>query len=359
VSGGEVIARATGKSVEDLKKLLGPRTQRARVVYEACRQGWAVHDLLAGWGHEVIMADSTRVRQMGIGAHGRKNDDIDAETLARACEENRVPRAHVLSPHRRELRIEIGVRRALVEGRSNMIVTARGILRALGVKVPSCEAENFVKTVEKTEMSAEQRARVTPLLEMIRAYDVQLPQVDEKLVKLAAQEPVIQQLATVPGVGLIVAGSFVSVIDEAGRFGSAHKVESYLGLVPKESTSGGKGKQRLGAITKQGNSYLRSLLVQAAWCIMRLRDPHDPLKLWADAVAGRRGRKVAAVALARRLCGILWAIWRDGTVYDPTGHARESATGLVRQAAATGVQAAAMRKAAAKLSNRVTKSTAT
>ena len=129
--------------------------------------------------------------------------------------------------------------------------------------------------------------------------------------------------------GAVVAASFISVVDEADRFRHAHQLESYIGLVPGENSSG--SKRRLGAITKEGNSYLRALLVQAAWNILRTKGD-DPLKSWATKVAARRGKKVAVVALARRLVGVLWAMWRDGADYDPRALAREGARGL-RQAA--------------------------
>ena len=125
-------------------------------------------------------------------------------------------------------------------------------------------------------------------------------------------EPVIERLTTAPGVGLIVASAFVSVVDDAKRFADAHQVESYLGLVPRENSSG--GKRRLGSITKHGNGYMRALLVQSASSILRVGDPDDPLRRWGRTLVERRGRKIAVVAIARRLSGILWAMWkRDAT----------------------------------------------
>jgi transposase len=105
------------------------------------------------------------------------------------------------------------------------------------------------------------------------------------------QEPVIAQLMTAPGVGMVVAAAMVATLDSAGRFEHAHQVESYLGLVPREDSTGDPHQRRLGAISKQGNSSTRALLVQAAWCILRLRDPNDPLKHWGEAVAQRRGKR--------------------------------------------------------------------
>ncbi len=143
---------------------------------------------------------------------------------------------------------------------------------------------------------------------------MQLFTVEQRLATLSAQEPIIAQLTTTPGVGRIVAASFVSVIDDAHRFRNAHQVESYVGLVPSEDSSG--GKRRIGAVSKKGNSNLRALLVQSAWVILRSPNRVDPLHQWARATAQRRGRRMAVVAVARKLAGLLWAMWRDGTAYD-------------------------------------------
>jgi transposase len=176
---------------------------------------------------------------------------------------------------------------------------------------------------------------------------VQLAAVEQRLDQLCAAEPVVAQLTTTPGVGPIVAASFVSVIDAAQRFRSAHQVESYLGLVPSEDTTG--GKRRLGSISKQGNSYLRALLVQAAWTILRQSARTDPLQRWALAIAERRGKRIAVVALARRLAGVLWAMWRDSTVYEPELAAKSGARGLRKAAQSMELRAAALERAAVKV----------
>jgi hypothetical protein len=150
--------------------------------------------------------------------------------------------------------------------------------------------------------------------------------VDDELAAVSAGEPAIRLLTTAPGVGTVVAAAFVSVVDEAKRFRKGHQLQSYLGLVPCESTTG--GKRRLGSISKQGNSYMRALLVQAAWTILRSTDLSDPLRLWGQQVAGRRGKQVAVVAVARRLAAVLWAMWRDGTVYDKQHLAAQGIRGL-------------------------------
>jgi len=96
-------------------------------------------------GNDVVLVDTTRSRRLGIGQHGRKTDRIDAEVLALALERGAIPMAHVLSPHRRELRRWLGVRRALVESRANLVTTCRGLAREQGVVLPKCTAPMFTR----------------------------------------------------------------------------------------------------------------------------------------------------------------------------------------------------------------------
>jgi transposase len=346
LSHGQVIQRATVSDIESLRDLLGPKKPKAKVVIEACREAWHVHDLLVEWGNEVVLADTTRRKRVGIGEHGRKNDRIDAEKLARALEEGRIPPAHVLSPSRRELRRVLGVRRALVETRAQWVTTVRGLLREQGYRIASCKTENFAAQVRKQRPPAETWQLIEPLMVLLESIEPQIASTEERLACLCTREPIIAALTTAPGVGTVVAAAFVSVVDEANRFASAHQVESYIGLVPNENTSG--GKQRLGAISKQGNKYLRALLVQAAWTIVRSSDKSDPLFLWVTKLIKRRSKRIAVVALARRLVGVLWAMWRDGTVYDPKHLAEQGVRGLRGAVQTLEEQTAALAKAVRK-----------
>jgi transposase len=345
----QVVERGSVEGIARLARWLGPNTPPARVAFEAGRDAWAMHDQLQAWGHEPLMIDTTRARQMGIGQHKRKTDRVDAETIARALGAGRIPRAHVLSLHRRQLRQQLSVRRALVETRAQYAVTIRGLARAAGKRLPACNPENLPSVLGAAQLDEQTRLLAEPLVTMLGELSPQIVQVEAKLRQLCAEEPVIQRLGTAPGVGLIVAAAFVSVIDDASRFGSAHEVEAYLGLVPSEDSS---GKRRLGAITKQGNSYVRALLVESAWCIFRLRDADEPLKRWAEGIKARRGSRTAVVAVARRLAGVLWAMWRDGTAYNPTKLGQATADGLSRHARALGAEAEQQRAAVARTGNR-------
>jgi len=346
VTKGEVVQRGTVTVLESLRTLLGPEQPTAVVAIEACREAWYVHDLLTSWGNRVVLVDTTRSKQIGVGRHGRKTDRLDAEALARALERGGIPLAHVLSPERRELRRILGIRRALVETRAQLTTTVRGLAREQGAKLRQPKPEGFAEHVRKTVCDKALLQILEPLLKTQDVVSREIEVVEAEVARLSASEPIIQHLCTVPGVGPVVAASFVSVVDEAKRFDHAHQLESYLGLVPSENSSG--GKRRVGSITKKGNSYLRAVLVQASWSLLRSANTDDPLRCWTEAVAARRGKRIAIIALARRLSGTLWALWRDHSVYDPQRLGRSSARGLRSSAEHIQFQADALERASRK-----------
>ena len=349
ITDGGVIQRGVLAGLSQLQRRLGPETPPARVAFEACREGWYVADRLTAWGHEAVMVDTTRVKQLGIGQHGRKNDRIDAEVLATALLSGRIPQAHILSPARQKLRLVLSVRRSLVETRAQYITSVRGLVRARGGHVPSCQTHDFLDRLHEVTLDEQAQQLIEPLRASLEVLGRQIAELDLAIEELCDQEPVIRRLMTVPCIGSVVAAAFVSVIDEAGRFRNAHQVESYLGLVPSEDSTG--GRRRLGAISKAGNSYVRSLLVEVSWTLLRKKD--DPLARWARQLARRRGLRIAVVALARRLAGVLWAIWRDGTVYDPHEVGLKSAEGVSRHARERDFQAQALRSAGDKAARRL------
>jgi transposase len=151
---------------------------------------------------------------------------------------------------------------------------------------------------------------------LVPALNAEIAGADRRLQALATGSTVVTRLATVPGIGPITALACVAALDDVARFRSAHEVEAYLGLVPSEYRSG--DRRLRGRITKRGDVRTRWLLVEAAWRIMRSPDPGvGALKAWGEQLARRRGKAIAAVAIARRLAGILYALWRDKTEYRP------------------------------------------
>ena len=354
VHDGKVVEQAGVASLDELKSRIGAGTPPARIGFEASREAWHVHDLLKTWGHDPRIVDTTRLKLIGVGQHGRKNDALDAECIARAVDEGRLPEAHLLSPERRELRKKLSVRQALVETRAQYVTTIRGMLRAEGVLLPSYAAHTFLDHLQAAPLPESTRVLVAPLSVSAIAIEEQLAHVDDELEAIARHDPLIQLCATAPGVGLIVAATFLSVVDDPRRFQSAHAVSAYLGLVPSESTTGGPSKRRLGSITKQGNVHARAMLVQAAWALLRSgrQSADDPIRVWGLRLAKRRGKQIAAIAVARRLAGVLWAMCRDGTFYSSEEQAAASAAGVRRRIADDAEHAEALEKALYKIHRR-------
>jgi transposase len=224
--------------------------------------------------------------------------------------------AHRLSDGQRHVRAQLAVRDALVRTRTRGIALSRALLRQHGYVVPTGGAETFGRRVVALGVPGRLLSQVGPLLALMRTVNAQLAYCEAEIGHVSEQDPRVRRLRTAPSIGPVTAAAFVATLDEARRFRQAHQVEAYLGLVPGEWSTG-EG-QRRGRITKTGNTRMRWLLIQAALSIMRLRDPRAAgLRAWARRIAARRGRAVAAVALARRLAGILWAMLRDDATYDP------------------------------------------
>ena len=134
----------------------------------------------------------------------------------------------------------------------------------------------------------------------------------------AASDPQVQRLQTAPMVGPVTAVAIVAALDTPARFASAAHVTSYLGLVPREDSSG--ERQRRGPETRSAHPAVRALLVQTAWRVWRSTTPAlAALRAWAQHVAGRRGKRLAIVALARRLMRMLFAMWRAGRPFVAAG----------------------------------------
>jgi len=200
--------------------------------------------------------------------------------------------------------------------RVRAINVIRAVLRREGLRVRSGSSETFRRRLAEVAVSKPVAADIKPLVKLLGQIEKQLAAADEKLTSYAQRDRVARRLCGVVGVGPVTAAAYVSVIDDPHRFCDARQVASYVGLVPGERSSG--EQQHRGRITKAGNSRVRSLLVEAGWTVLRGRSPAmAPLRAWGERIAVRRGKRIAAVAVARRLARILYALWRDGVDYKP------------------------------------------
>jgi hypothetical protein len=148
-----------------------------------------------------------------------------------------------------------------------------------------------------------------------RPLNEQIAAADRRIAALTNEDASVALLTSAPSISPITAAAIVATIDDVTRFRSAHQFEAFLGVVPGERSSG--ETRRIGRITKAGNARARYLLVEAGWRILRAKDVEtEALRTWAMGIAARRGKRVAVVALARRLAGILYAMCRDQRPYD-------------------------------------------
>src|SRR5262245_5804461 len=312
---GEVVEQRIRTEPERFAAVLGPGP-RARVLMEASTDSEWVARCLETLGHEVIVADPNFAPMYATRSRKVKTDRRDARALAEACLRGAYRRAHRLSDPQRHVRGRLLVRDAVVRTRTRYISLIRALLRQYGYRVPSGSAENFIARVQALSLPGRLLSVIAPLLALLHPLNRQLAYSDATIERLAGQDPRVPRLRSVPCIGPVTAAAFLAAIDDAQRFRHAHQLEAYLGLVPREDSSG--ETQRRGPITKAGHARTRWLLIQAAVSILRRHPPRaDELRTWALRIGDRRGKQVAVVALARRLAGILYALLRDGTVFEP------------------------------------------
>jgi transposase len=318
---GEIVLETTWRT-DQLQELLseyGP----SRVVIETCAEAFAVAERVKALGHDVRVVPATLVRQLGVGARGIKTDVRDARALSEVSCRIELPTVHIPKPVSRDIRAVAGLRDALVRSRTLLINTVRGWLRTQLVRLPRGSKYTFAARVRTTLLARPEGmpAGIERQLVVIEELIKQVRAADEEIKGIAENNPTCRLLMTAPGVGALTAVYFTTVVDEVERFGGAQAVESYLGLTPGEHSSSTR-ESRTG-ITKAGSGQVRRVLVQACWSAW-VHAPKDPLVEWAQQVGKRRGPKVAVVAMARKLAGILYAMWRDGREYD--GRLAASAT---------------------------------
>lgn len=295
----------------------------SRVIVETCAEAFRVADLAHQLGHERRVVPATLVRSLGVGERGIKSDKRDARKLSEVSCRVDLPSVHVPSSDSRQLKTRLGMRDSLVASRTMLINTVRGWMRAEALTIPK-SADAFTRRVREA-IADVLPSYVECQLKMIDALSEHIDQADKELLQHARSHDVCPRLMSMPGIGSITALHFVAVLDDVSRFKGAHDVEAYLGLTPGQDSS--SSRERTTGITKAGSPALRRCLVQAAWAARRARGRH-PMVDWSLEVEKRRGKRVAIVAFARKLAGILFALWRDGSLYSPKHAARASVTTL-------------------------------
>ena len=299
----------------------------AQVLLEACGSAHHWGREAARCGHRVKLlhpADVARYRD------GNKTDRADAKALLEAARNKDLTPVPVKSVEQQAVMALHRIRQGYLGTRTARINALRGHLRELGHTIP----------VGARRVTLEARAALTDetvpeflkhalfeLIAEIRSLEEKAESVRTSLMVLASDMPDAQRLMTVPGIGVLTATAMVALVGDIHRFRSGRHFASWLGLTPREHSSG--TSRRLGSITRKGNSYLRMLLIHGARSALRagnVLDQPDDLRVWAKEVAIRHGHNVAAVALANKLARVCWRTWCDGRDFARREPRREGQT---------------------------------
>jgi len=319
---GEVVQEASVATTPTALVQLFGAAAASRVALEVGTHSPWVSRLLSRLGHEVIVANPRQLKL--ITESSRKNDKVDAKTLARLARID----PELLRPirHRGEKAhmhlIQIRVRAGLVEVRTALVNTLRGLAKSMGDRVPQCDPDALDQT-RLQELPPPLRTALEPLVEQIESLTDRIQECEGKLEQIARSEyPETTLLKQVFGVGTLIALTFVLTVEDRERFSKSREVGCYVGLRPRRSQSGQSDPQL--RITKEGDRYLRQMLVQGAHRILSPRAPDTDLKRWGRKLCergGRNAKKRAVVAVARKLAILLHRLWATGEVYEPLRNA--------------------------------------
>jgi transposase len=325
---------STPAAIHDLlAPLSGADPASVLVVMETCDTAGWVHDIAVALGLSVAIANPsneawrwTRVK--------RKTDRDDALKLARMADRNELPTVHMPSPQQRQRRRLVHHRRVLVQRRTQVknqvrsVYSQQGLLLPRGskcwTKIGIAQIKVEARSLSRCSVDELWRGRLHVELQLLAALNKQIALVDKRLDALAADDPRAKLLQSVPGVGPRLAETVLVHLDDPHRFTSAAAVGSYAGLVPKQFESG--TMKRAGRITRRGPALLRGMLTEVAWMVY-MRSP------WARAFVQRvsRGMKsrkrIAIVALARKLLVRLWAMLRDNQPWREPGESNSGGSG--------------------------------
>ncbi|MHC4564046.1 MAG: IS110 family RNA-guided transposase [Planctomycetota bacterium] len=286
----------------------------------------------AGWVHDVVrQVDNVEIEVANPTHEGwrwrhvkRKTDRLDALKLARLSAVGQLPQVHMPSRAVRERRALIRYREQLIARRTRIKNTIRSLLHRQGRAMPSGHRAWTQASLETLRSLSRQwsqvevedlwRATLGEELDALEQVAQRLARVEAKLNTMGRQDAGTRLLQTIPGVGPRLAETIVAVIDDPHRFATGRQVAAYAGLTPRQFQSG--QMDRSGRISKQGNGLLRKLLVEVGWLMLRY-NPHLAA-FYRRVCRGSRGRrKIAVVAVARKLLVTAWAMLRDGRCWSP------------------------------------------
>jgi len=308
---GEIVQRRLPNDAERLARFFGQLPPQTPIAIEASGTWWWLVDLLEQLGHRPVLSHPKQTK--AIAAARLKNDRVDAERLALLLRGDLLPTVWIPPTALREARelvrhrIQLVWLRSVVRNRLHALLARRNLQPTSGKSWLTQRGQRELQQLPLTEAPSRIREDCAALLPTL---DAQIRRLDAELVTRWGQDPRVQRLTTIPGIGPFIAIVLALELGDIHRFASAKRVASYVGLTPR--VRGSAGRVRAGHISKEGNRLLRWVLVLAA--TQAVRKP-GPLRTWFHAVKKRRGKKVARVAVARRLAEIIFHVWQQECDY--------------------------------------------
>jgi transposase len=299
-------------AAEQFYRDLQQRGIRVRVGMEATGYSRWFERLLAGLGCELWIGDPAEIKAKRV--KKQKTDRKDAQLLLRLMREDNFPRIWVPSPENRDLRQLLWHRHRLIQMRTRIMNQLQALAMNEGRRWKAkLWSELGRAELEKLALAPWAGRRRQELLELLDRMNPTIEELTRAAEQEARKRPEVLRLMTHPGVGPLTALAYVLIIGTPARFHCGKQIGTYVGMVPSEDSSA--GKQRLGHISKQGNSLLRFLLVEAAQAATR-SNPEWRRRYMH--LAMRRHRSIAKVAMGRRLAVRLYWMWRNGSTYSPS-----------------------------------------
>ncbi|SCA63860.1 Transposase for insertion sequence element IS1111A [Chlamydiales bacterium SCGC AG-110-P3] len=299
---------------------------------------------LRGYGYEVHPMESRKMAAI-LATVINKTDQNDARGIAEALRAGHYHQCVHRSDGAMELRTALHARDLLVKQRTQTTNSIRGFLKVYGVKLKKGRGADFPELVREavSELAIEVRVSMESLLSVLAVLSDEIGKLDRVLEKQAKTTSSVQLLKTIDGIGTITALAYVGEIDEVDRFKSSRDVAAYLGLTPRQYSSGEITKQ--GRVSKQGSSHLRGLLIESATVLLTRCQSWSPIKSWGLKLMKKKGKRKAIVAVARKLAVIMHSMLKNGAEFNRKGktamikdaHKKAKAkldkdTGLIEQA---------------------------
>lgn len=298
---------------------LSQYSENMRIALEATTGSNHLATKLVNMGFEVVLVETNQFHPRNK-KRGSKTDRKDAESLSKYLRLEDLPEVYLKSLESRQLKSILVQREHLISTRRNSTNHIRGILREYGFPIP-VGVEPFLKRagelIEKIE-SATSRSVLQFTLSQVQMILAEEAKIQRELEEKAHNSEVACRLMTIPGVGAMTALCMLAVVDQIERFEDARKFGAYLGLVPREFSSG--EKQRLGAITRSGPEMLRRYLIHGARAVLLRSGPRlaeDPNRKWAARLQERGNTNKAVVALAHKNARIAYGLLKHGQDYNP------------------------------------------